>query len=58
MSWQSATKGLEPAQSSYTVGAGLTLMTKSDVTFALNNDFEKKEDFSSHSDYVNLRYTF
>ncbi len=53
-----ATKGFDPAQSSYIAGAKLTLLTKANVTFALSYDFEKKADFSGHSGYVNLRYAF
>ena len=53
-----ATKGFEPAQSSYTVGARLTLVTNASVTFALSYDLEKKQDLSGHSGYANLRYAF
>ncbi len=53
-----ATEGFDPARSSYIVGAKLTLLTKSSVAFALSYDFEKKDDFSAHRGYVNLRYAF
>jgi outer membrane autotransporter protein len=53
-----STKGFDPPKSSYNAGAKLTLMTKYDVTLSLNYDFEMKEDFSSHTGYVNVRYVF
>jgi outer membrane autotransporter protein len=53
-----ATEGFDPAQSSYNVGARLTVLMKSNVTVALSYDFEKKEDFSGHRGYIHLQFAF
>jgi len=53
-----STKGFDPPKSSYNTGAKLTLMTKYDVTLSLNYDFEMKENFHSHTGYVDVHYTF
>ncbi|MEI8173330.1 MAG: autotransporter domain-containing protein [Deltaproteobacteria bacterium] len=53
-----STKGFDPPKSSYNAGAKLTLMTTYDVTLSLNYDLEMKDDFHSHTGYVNVRYTF
>ena len=51
-------KGFDPPQSSYTAGAKLTVMTNYAVTLSLNYDFEIKDNFHSHTGYVDVRYAF
>lgn len=53
-----STNGFNPPKSSYNAGFKLTLVTKYDVTLSLNYDFEIKDDFYSHTGYINVRYTF
>jgi outer membrane autotransporter protein len=53
-----ATRGLDPAQSSYNAGAKLTWLTKSNVTVSVSYDFGVKEGFSSHSGHLHVRYAF
>ncbi|MDD5168922.1 MAG: autotransporter domain-containing protein [Syntrophales bacterium] len=52
------TKGFNPPKSSGNLGARLTLLTKYNLAFSLNYDFEWKEDFRSNSGYINIRYSF
>jgi len=52
------TTGFTPAQSSYDFGTKLTLITKYNVSFAVNYDCEVKEDFYAHYGYLNVRYSF
>jgi len=53
-----ATQGIDPAKSSYNLGAMLTIITTRNVTLTLNYDFDMKTDFYSHNGYFNLRYVF
>lgn len=53
-----AAQGIDPPKSSYQIGAKISLMTAGNFTFALNYDFDFKQDFYRHSGYVSLRYVF
>lgn len=53
-----STNSFKPPRSSYNIGTKWTLLTKANVTLALNYDFEAKEDFYSHSGYINARLDF
>ena len=53
-----ATQGIDPAKSSYNIGAMLTIITTHNVTLTLNYDFDMKTDFYSHNGYFNFRYVF
>ena len=53
-----ATQGIDPAKSSYNLGAMLTIMTTRNVTLTMNYDFDMKADFYSHNGYFNFRYVF
>jgi len=53
-----ATNGFDPPRASGNLGAKLTVMTKENLTFALNYDYEWKEGFYSHSGFFNIRYAF
>jgi uncharacterized protein with beta-barrel porin domain len=52
------TSGFTPARSSLNLGTRITLITKYNVEFSMNYDFETKSDFYGHSGFVSLRYTF
>jgi len=53
-----ATNGFDPPRASGNLGAKLTLMTKNNLSFVLNYDYEWKEGFYSHSGYFNIRCAF
>lgn len=53
-----ATKGLRPARSGLGLGARVALATRYDIELSLAYDFEIREDFSSHSGYINVQYAF
>jgi outer membrane autotransporter protein len=53
-----ASRGLDPAQSSYHAGAKLTWMAKDNVTVSLSYDFGMRDDFYSHSGLLHVRYAF
>ena len=53
-----ATHGLEPAQSSFNVGAGFQMLLATNVSMLGNYDFEWKEDFYSHSGAVTVRVAY
>ena len=53
-----ATRGLEPPQSSYNVGAKLNILTEYGVTLSLDYELEIKQGFHSHNGYINARYEF
>ncbi len=52
------TRGLDPPQSGYRVGAKVAWMTTDRLVMILNYDFGMKEDFYSHGAYLQLRYLF
>ena len=52
------TKGADPAHSSGSIGAKLTIMTPSNWSVSLNYDFETKPDFYGHHGWISLRYEF
>ena len=53
-----ATKGFDPPRASGNLGAKLTLMTKNNLSFALNYDYEWKSGYYSHNGYFHIRYAF
>ena len=53
-----ATKGFDPPRASGNLGAKLTLMTKNNLSFALNYDYEWKAGYYSHNGYFHIRYAF
>jgi outer membrane autotransporter protein len=52
------TSGSRPARSSLGLGARIALATRYNIELSLDYDFEIREDFHSHSGYVNVRYSF
>ena len=53
-----ATKGFDPPRASGNLGVKLTLMTKNNLSFALNYDYEWKAGYYSHNGYFHIRYAF
>jgi len=53
-----ATKGFDPPKAGGNLGAKLTLMTKENLSCALNYDYEWKEGFYSHSGFFHIRLAF
>ncbi|MFH1982331.1 MAG: autotransporter domain-containing protein [Pseudomonadota bacterium] len=53
-----ATTAIPVARSGLALGARITLYTQYDIELALNYHFEIRQDFQSHSGYVNARYAF
>lgn len=52
------TEGLEPEQSSYNVGVGITVYPNQSLSLSLGYDFEGREDYTGHSASGTLRYEF
>ena len=52
------TQGVDPARSSGSIGAKLTIMTPTSWSVSLNYDFETKPDFYGHHGWISLRYEF
>ncbi len=52
------TSGSRPARSGLGLGARIALATRYNIELSLDYDFEIREDFHSHSGYVNVRYSF
>ncbi|MCX5680780.1 MAG: autotransporter domain-containing protein [Candidatus Omnitrophica bacterium] len=52
------TDGFKPARSAWNVGTKFSLVTKDNIEFVFNYDFEAKEDFYAHCGYANVRYAF
>lgn len=52
------TRGFDPPQSGYSVGAKIAWMTTDRMAMILNYDFGMKEDFYSHGASLQLRYLF
>lgn len=52
------TKGVDPARSSASIGAKLTIMTPINWSVSLNYDFETRPDFYGHHGWISLRYEF
>ena len=52
------TTGYEPAQGSVNVGVGVDLLSKGNIAFLLNYDFETKEDFTAHYGSATVRITY
>lgn len=53
-----ATNGFTPARSALNVGGRLAFITKGNWSFDANYDFEYKEDYTSHTGWADIRYTF
>lgn len=49
-----ATTGFTPAQSTWDFGAKITLLTKKDVSLAVNYDFQLKEDYWEHTGWATV----
>jgi outer membrane autotransporter protein len=53
-----ATNGFTPARNGLNAGGRLALVTKGNWSLDANYDFEFKEDFTSHTGWANIRYSF
>lgn len=53
-----STRGADPAQHSFNLGAGLTFYSKGNVSITGTYDFELKDDYISHTGQGVLRVTF
>ncbi len=53
-----ATQGFNPARNALDLGAKLTLATKWNWSLETNYDFEYKEDFTSHTGWADIKYSF
>ncbi len=53
-----ATNGFTPARNALDVGGRLALVTKGNWSFDANYDFEYKQDFTSHTGWADVRYSF
>ena len=53
-----ATNGFTPARNALDVGGRLALLTKGNWSFDANYDFEYKQDFTSHTGWADIRYSF
>ncbi|MFA5338821.1 MAG: autotransporter domain-containing protein [Candidatus Omnitrophota bacterium] len=53
-----ATNGFTPARNALNVGGRLALVTKGNWSFDANYDFEYKQDFTSHTGWADVRYSF
>ncbi len=52
------TKGYDPAQSSFDIGAALTYYSTDNWELTANYDFEIKEDYDAHAGYLRAAYKF
>ena len=52
------TNGLDPAQSSYNVGAGVTFYSKGNISVTGTYDLNLKDDYVSHTGLGTMRYAF
>lgn len=52
------TRGFDPAQHSFNVGAGLDIVNQSNVSIHLNYDFEGKEDFTGHYGSATVKFRY
>ena len=52
------TVGFTPDRNTYELGAGLTLLTKGNVTISLNYSLDLRRNFQSNIGYVNVKYSF
>ncbi len=52
------TQGVDPARSSGSIGAKLTIMTPTSWSVSPTYDFETKPDFYGHHGWISLRYEF
>ncbi|MGA2774488.1 MAG: autotransporter domain-containing protein [Candidatus Omnitrophota bacterium] len=52
------TSGFNQPRSSYNLGTKWTILTKNNISFSLNYDYELKPGFYSHSGYINVRHEF
>lgn len=50
------TQGFTPAKASFDIGASLTLFTHYDFTLSANYDFAFKDDYTSNSGFMRVRY--
>ncbi len=53
-----ATDGFTPARNALNVGGRLALVTKGNWSFDANYDFEYKQDYTSHTGWADIRYSF
>jgi outer membrane autotransporter protein len=53
-----ATNGFSPAQSSFDIGAKLTLLTKNNLSLSVNYDLQLQDDLYGHYGYAEARYSF
>ena len=53
-----ATNGFTPARNALDVGGRLALVTKGNWSFDANYDFEYKQDYTSHTGWADIRYSF
>ncbi|MCB9979289.1 MAG: autotransporter domain-containing protein [Rhodospirillales bacterium] len=52
------TNGMDPARSTFNVGAGLSYMATNNWEFSANYDYEFKSDYGAHSGLVRAAYKF
>ncbi len=53
-----STEGFKPARSGAEVGTSLTLATRRNMTLTLQYDFEVREDYYSHTGFLNVAFRF